>query len=147
MATALPSSVMAITMGIIVCTAPPSDVQQTPDYISVTHYGLVGLLANAATGANKILSLLNGLAVAIMGLLAIVALIAALLGVFFYIVGRGLRMSAQWARYIAASIGVVVLLNGLAALWFVQNAAHLADAVSMILSIYVLWVLAAKYTD
>lgn len=147
LATALPSSLMAITMGIAACTATPFAAQQRPDYLSVTHYGLVGLLANAATGANEILSLLNGLAAVILGLLAVLALISALSGVLLYVVGRGMRRSAQWARSMAAAITVVMLLIGLAALWVLQDAARLAAAVSLILSIYVLWVLTARYAE
>lgn len=145
--TALPSSLMAITMGIAACIAPPSGVQQKSDYLSVTHYGLVGLVANAGTGANQILSLLNSLAAAILGLLAVLALIAALSGVLLYTVGRGMGTSARWARYMAAIITVAVLLNGLAGLGVMQDAPRLVDAVSVILSIYVLWVLTAKYAD
>ena len=75
--------------------APPSGVLQKSDYLSVTHYGLVGLLANAGTSANQILSLLNSLAAAVLGLLAVLALIAAHSGVLLYIIGRGMGTSAQ----------------------------------------------------
>ena len=136
---------MAITMGIAACMAAQSDAQERSDYLSVTHYGLVGLLANAGIGANKILSLLNDLAAAILGLLAVLALIIALCGVLLYTVGRGMRTSAQWARYLAAAIAVAVLLNGIAGLWVMRAAASPAYAVSVFLSLYVLWVITARY--
>jgi Zn-dependent protease with chaperone function len=147
LATALPSSLMAITMGIAACKAAPAVAQQRPDYLSVTQYGLVGLLANAASGAGEVLSLLNGLAAAILGLIAVLALIAALCGVLLYVVGRGLRVSAPWARFMAAVIMVVVLLSSPPALCVLEGAARLSGFVAPILSIYVLWVLKARYAD
>lgn len=138
---------MAIAMGIAAFMAAPSDVEHGSDYLSVTHYGLVGLLANAATGANEILSFLNDLAAAMLWLFAVLAAIAALSGALLYIVGRGMRASAQWARFMAGAIAAIVLLNGLAGLWAMQDAARLAYAASTVLSIYVLWVLTARYAD
>lgn len=138
---------MAIAMGIAAFIAAPSDVQQGSDYLSVTHYGLVGLLANAATGANEILSFLNDLAAAMLWLFAVLAAIAALSGALLYIVGRGMRTSAQWARFMAGAIATIVLLNGLAGLWAMQEAAGLAYGASTVLSVYVLWVLTARYAD
>ncbi|AOH85138.1 hypothetical protein AWL63_15410 [Sphingomonas panacis] len=91
LATALLSSALAITVGIAACIVAPSATQPRPDYLSVTQYGLIGLIANAASGAGEIMSLLNGMAAAIFGLIAVLALIAASFGVLLYAVGRGLR--------------------------------------------------------
>ena len=147
LAAALASSLLAITMGIAACMAAPSANQHRPDYLSVTQYGLVGLLANAASGAGEIMSLFNGVAVAIFGLIAVLALIAASFGVLLYAVGRGLRASAPSTRFIAAAIMVVMLLNSLPALYLLQGGARLAGAVAPILSLYVLWVLSARYAE
>lgn len=143
--TALSSSLMAITMGIAARMAAQSHVQERSDYLSMTHYGLVGLLANAGTGANRILLLLNSLAATILSLLAVLALIAALCGVLLYTIGRGMRTSAQWAGYMAAAITVVVLLNGITGLWVLQDAVRLVGAISVIISVYVVWVITVRY--
>jgi len=147
LATALSSSLLAITMSIAACMAAPSATQQRPDYLNVTQYGLIGLLANAASGAGEIMSLLNGMAAAFFGLIAVLALIATSFGALLYAVGRGLRASAPWARFMATAIMVVMLLNSVPALYVLQGTARLAGAVALILSIYVLWVLKAKYAD
>ena len=77
--------------------------------------------------------------------LAVLALIAALCRVLLYTIGRGMRTSAQWAGYMAAAITVVVLLNGIAGLWVLQDAVRLVGAISVIISVYVVWVITVRY--
>ena len=145
--TAIPSSLMAIAMGVAAFMATPSAAQQRPDYLSVTQYGLVGLLSNAMTGAGEVLSLLNGLAAVILVLVAVLALIAALFGVLLYVVGRGLHASARWARFVAAAMMLVVLLNSVPALSVLRGVAWLVAVIAPVAAIYVLWVLKARYAD
>jgi hypothetical protein len=146
-ATALLSSSTAMTIGVAACKIAPSASHSRPEYLSVTRYGLVGLLANAATGGGEIVSVLNGIATAILELIAILALIAALFGALLYVIGRGLRDSARWARFVAGALMVVALLTSLSVLSDLEGVVRLAAAVVPFVSVYVLWVLTARYSD
>jgi hypothetical protein len=147
LATALLSSLTAITIGIAACKVAPSASQPSSEYLSVTHYGLVALLANAATGGGEILSVLNDIAAAIVGLIAMLALIFALLGVLLFVIGRGLRDAARWARYMAGAVMMAALLTSLSLLSVLEGAVRLAAAVVPFVCVYVLWVLKARYSD
>lgn len=144
--TALPSAVMALTMGVAAFMVATPPAARKPDYISVTTYGLVGLLTNAMSGAGEVLSFLNGLAVWAFGLIAALALVAALFGGLLFRVGQGLDGSALWARLLAGAMMVALSLVSLPAFFVFRGAGRLACLAALAVSIYGLWVLSVRYS-
>jgi len=142
-----PSLLAAIGFGIgaVMAGALPPDPK--PEYLDVQTYGLVGLLSNAATGVGGVLSFLNALAGWVFGLLAVLALAAALFCGLLYLVGRGLGASAAWARFVAVAITTLLSLNGLLAFALLRGPARLADAALLAAFAYVLWALVWRFRD
>jgi hypothetical protein len=93
------------------------------------------------------LSVLDGVARWMLGLLAILALIAALFAGLLYLIGRGLKASATWARVLAGLVSAVALLKGAGALAYLPRGSAIADGVAMAGFVYVLWVLVWKFAD
>ena len=140
----LPSALAAIGLGVgaAVLGARPAAPSQM---LNVGDYGLVGLLSNAATGLVGVLSFLGGVAAWVMGVLAVAALLAALFAALLYAVGRGLRVSAGWARVVGIALTTVLMLNGLFALLMLQDAARLAVVVILAALAYALWTLGWRF--
>jgi hypothetical protein len=141
----VPSALAAIGLGLGAGVAGAGPATQKPEYLDVSTYGIVGLISNAASGAGQILSFLNGVAAWVFGLLAVLALIAALLAALLYLVGRGLRASASWARVVAIAALAVLSLNSLIALTFFRGVVGALDAAALALFVYALWVLVRRW--
>ena len=115
-----PSSVAALGLGAGALLTG-SGGGQKPDYYDVSTYGIAGLISNAATGVGGVLSFLNGVAAWALGLLAVLALVAALFGGLLYLVGRGLRDSAGWARLLAVAMTAIRASRRITSTWSSQR--------------------------
>ena len=140
-----PSLLAAIGLGAGAFVAGAGPAAPKPEYLSVSTYGLAGLISNAATGVGGVLSFLNGLAGWVFGLMAALALAAALFAGLIYLVGRGLSAQATWARIVGAGLMLLLSLNSLLALAFLRGPARLADAAVLAALAYALWVLGWRF--
>jgi len=142
-----PSVLIALGSGIAAVVLGGGPAGSKPHYLSVSTYGIAGLLSNAATGVGGALSVLNGLAGWVLGLLAVLALLATLFAGLLYLVGRGLKVSAAWARFVGGAMMGVMSLNSLLALAVLRGGARLADAALLALFAYGLWVIGWRFED
>jgi hypothetical protein len=140
----IPSALAAIGLGVgaVVMGARPAPPSEA---LSVGDYGLVGLLSNAAIGLAGVLSFLGGIAAWLMGLLAVAALATALFAGLLYLIGRGLRVSAPWARVLAIVLSALLAVNALLVLTVAQGAARLADSLLLAGLAYALWALGWRF--
>jgi hypothetical protein len=139
-----PSALAAIALGAgaLVVGARPADHAAS---LSVTTYGLAGLLSNAANGVGGVLSFLGGIAAWLLGLLAVAALLAALFGALLYVLGRGLRASAGWARILAIALTAAAMPIGLLALAVLEGGTRLVDVTILAALAYALWALGWRF--
>jgi hypothetical protein len=121
--------------------------RQRAPYLDVGTYGLVGLLDNAAHGVGAGLAFLGGVAGWVLGLAAIAALMAAIFAVLLWLVGRGLRAKATWARIVAALLCLALLPNCTAALAILRLGPAIIDAAIIAGLLYALWVLGWRFAD
>lgn len=140
-----PSLLATIGFGIGAFMAAAHPPDPKPEYLDVQTYGLVGLLSNAATGVGGVLSFVNALAGWVFGLLAALALAAALFCGLLYLVGRGLKASAGWARIVGVLLMALLSLNALLAFAIVRGPARLVDAALLAALAYVLWALVWRF--
>jgi hypothetical protein len=141
-----PSSVAALGFGTAALVGAATKPSK-PEYLDVSTYGLVGLLSNAATGVGGVLSFINAMAAWVFGMLAVLAFAAALFAGLLYLVGRGLRVSAPWARFVGIAVMTLLSLNTLLAFTFLRGGARLIDAIALAGFGYVLWVLGWRFRD
>ena len=142
----LPSLLAALAFGagaFMAGAGPP----QKAEYLSVSTYGLVGLLSNAATGVGQALSFLNGAAAWVFGLLAVVAVAAVMFSAALYLIGRGLSASAAWARFLGGVLAALLAFNSLVAFLILRGGARVLDAGLFAVFAYVLWVLGWKFRE
>ncbi|MGH6911106.1 MAG: hypothetical protein ACREE0_07010 [Phenylobacterium sp.] len=142
----LPSFLAALGLGAGAFLAG-SGSGQKPQYLDVSTYGIAGLISNAANGVGGVLSFLNGVAAWALGLLAVLALVAALFAGLLYLVGRGLDASKPWARVLAMAMMAVLAFHSLVALALLRGGARLLDACVLAAVVYALWVLGWKFRD
>jgi hypothetical protein len=133
---------LALTVGAFLAG---SGSGHRPEYLDISTYGLVGLISNAANGVGGILSFLNGVAAWAMGLLAVLAIAAALFAGLLYLVGRGLSASKGWARVTAIAMTAVMTFHSLVALALLRGGARLVDAVVLAALGYALWALIWRF--
>jgi len=141
-----PSSLAAVALGVGAFLTG-SGSGQRPQHLDVSTYGIAGLISNAANGVGGVLSFLNGIAAWAMGLLSVLALLAALFAGLLYLVGRGLKASAPWARLVAGLMAGVLTFHSLVALALLRGGARLVDAIVLAVLIYVMWVLVRRFRD
>ena len=122
-----------------------SESSQKPHDLDISTYGIAGLISNAANGAGSVLSFLNGVAAWAMGLLAVLAIAAALFAGLLYLVGRGLSASKGWARVTAIAMTAVMTFHSLVALALLRGGARLVDAVVLAALGYALWALIWRF--
>jgi hypothetical protein len=120
---------------------------QRPNYLDVSTYGIAGLISNAANGVGGVLSFLNGIAAWALGLLAALALVAALFAGLLYLVGRGLEAAKPWARVLAIAMMAVMAFHSLVALALLRGGARLVDACLLAAVVYALWVLGWRFKN
>ncbi|HET6971648.1 MAG TPA: hypothetical protein VFH92_11025 [Phenylobacterium sp.] len=140
-----PASLAAVALTIAAVTLGAGAAPQPVHPLSVTTYGLAGLLSNAAEAVGGVLSLLGGLAAWGLALLAVLALAAALFAALLYGIGRGLGASAAWARVAAAALIGGVAFIGLLLLPILGDGARLADLAALAASGYALWALGWRF--
>ena len=140
----VPSSLAAIGLGGGAFVAG-SGSGHKPEHLDISTYGIVGLISNAANGVGGVLSFLNGVAAWVFGLIAVLAIAAALFAGLLYLVGRGLNASAPWARLVAGLTTGMLTFHSLVALALLRGGARLVDAVLLAALIYVMWVLVRRF--
>jgi len=140
----VPSSLAAIGLGGGAFVAG-SGSGHKPEHLDISTYGIVGLISNAANGVGGVLSFLNGVAAWVFGLIAVLAIAAALFAGLLYLVGRGLNASAPWARLVAGLMTGMLTFHSLVALALLRGGARLVDAVLLAALIYVMWVLVRRF--
>ncbi|NQE60703.1 hypothetical protein [Caulobacter sp. RHG1] len=143
----VPSFLMALFLGGTAFVMGSDHAAKPSQYLDVQTYGLVGLLANAATGLGAAFSFLNGVFVGILVLLAVSALAAALFAVMVGLVGQGLKASANWARPVAVALLSILVLIGLFALTALDPIGRFADGAVLAALSYGLWALIWRYHD
>ena len=140
---------LLVTLGlvggaVIFGGGPPQDHSA---YLSVKTYGPTGALQNGAHAVGNILSFMDMLASSILVVLAIFALVVTLFAVLLYLIGRGLRAAARWARLVGGLVAVLLLLNAAAALGALSTLGEIIDAVLMAGLAYALWVLIWRFAE
>jgi hypothetical protein len=142
-----PSFLAALSFAVgafILGRAPPPDHSA---YLSLKTYGPTGALQNGAHAVGNVFSFVGMLASGVLGVLAIAALVVAVFAGGLYLVGRGLKVRATWARILAGLLSVVGLLNCAAALTYLTRGAAITDGLVIAALLYVLWVLLWKFAD
>ena len=131
-------------LAVIFGSGPPQDHSA---YLSVKTYGPTGALQNGAHAVGNILSFLNMLASSVLVVLAIFALVVTLFALLLYLIGRGLRAAARWARVVGGLVAALLLLNAAAALGALSTLGEIIDAVLMTGLAYALWVLIWRFAE
>jgi hypothetical protein len=142
----VPSSLAALALGAGAFMTGSGPTPKS-EYLSVTTYGLVGLLANAATGAGQVLSFLNGVAAWVFGLLAVAAIAAAMFAVALHLIGRGLHAASAWARLLGGGLIGLLTFNAAVAFLMLRGGARVLDAGLLVVFAYVLWVLVWRFRE
>jgi hypothetical protein len=124
--------------------APPPDHSA---YLNVKTYGPMGALQNGAQALGNGLSFVGSIIGGVLGVLALSALVVALFAGLLYLIGRGLKARATWARIVAGLFSALLLLNGLAGLTYLTRGAAIADGLIVAALLYVLWVLIWKFAE
>ena len=124
--------------------APPPDHSA---YLSLKTWGPAGALQNVGHAVGNALSFVGTVASGVLGVMAVAALVVALFAGGLYLVGRGLKARATWARVVAGLLSVVGLLNCAAALTYLTRGAAITDGLVIAALLYVLWVLLWKFAD
>jgi len=127
---------------VIFGSGPPPD---NSPYLSLKTYGPAGALQNGAQAVGNVFSFMDMLATHILAVLAIFALAVTLFAVLLYLIGRGLKAAAAWARIVAGLLTVVVLANCAIALTALPRGGEIADGLVMAGLVYGLWVLIWKF--
>lgn len=143
----VPSLLMALILGGSAFMIGSDHASRPPQYLDVPTYGLVGLLSNTVTGLGVAFSFMNGVVAGIFAMLAVLALTAALFAGVLGLVGRGLKVSAKWARPMAVVLLLVLALIGLLALTVLNSVAWFADGAVLAVLLYGLWVLVWRHED
>ena len=124
---------------------PPDNSQ----YLDIDKYGLVGLLNNAVKAIGDVigtpLALAAGVAMWLLVALAIAALFAALFAVLLYLVGRGVKHRATWARFVGIILTTGLLLISILALTSLRRDLAPIAVLPVGLSLYTLWVLGWRF--
>lgn len=138
---------MALFLGASAVVLGSDQASRPPQYLDVQTYGLVGLLANAASGLGAAFSFLNGVLVGILVFLAVLALAATVFAGLIGLIGRGLKASAKWARPAAMVLLSILVLIGLFILPDLAPMAQVADGAVLAVLSYGLWALVWRYDD
>lgn len=138
---------MALFLGASAVMLGSDQASRPPQFLDVQTYGLVGLLANAATGLGAAFSFLNGVLVGILVFLAVLALAATVFSGLVGFVGQGLKTSAKWARPAAVVLLSILALIGLFVLPDLAPMAQVADGAVLVVLSYGLWALVWRYDD
>lgn len=142
----VPSSLAALGLGVGAFLAGSGPAQK-PQYLDVSTYGITGLISNAANGVGSVLSFLNGVAAWVFGLLAVLALAAALFAVLLYFVGRGLNASKAWARLLAMALLAILAFHTLVGFALLRGGARLVDGIVLGALVYGLWALGRRFRE
>lgn len=141
----IPALLAAIWLGIGGAELAHGPGADKSGWLAIGTYGLVGLLGNAVHGAADVVGFLLGLAGWVLVLLAIAAFINAVLGLMLYLIGRGLRRGALWARILGGFTCAVLALSGLVAVSVLPRDWAIGDAGMIAAMAYGLWVLGWRF--
>lgn len=140
----VPSLILFVALAPAVLTArlPPADASGPVD---IGTYGLVGLLVAGARGVGGALRFFIGAMDWAMTLLAAASLAAALLGLFLFVIGRGLQRRAMWARILGVLTLTSCLVVTLMALAVLPHALLTVDWLLIGVVLYSLWALVRRF--
>jgi hypothetical protein len=141
----LPSFLLALALGAGAIMVGSGPKPQTAHYLSATHYGIAGLLTNAATWVAGVLAVVNEFAAWVLWVLTVLAFVVTVVAFGVWLVGRGLGAAAAWARVLAALMIAALAGVGLLVISLLTTKAALVDATGLAACGYGLWVLGWRF--
>jgi hypothetical protein len=141
----LPSFLLALALGAGAIMVGAGPKPEAPHYLSVTHYGIAGLLSNAATGVAGVLAVVNEFAAWVLWVLTVLAFVLTAMAFVIWLVGRGLGADATWARILAALMIAALAGVGLLVIGLLTTKAAIVDAAGLAACAYGLWVLGWRF--
>jgi hypothetical protein len=140
----LPSVVLFVVLAAATLTLrlPPLD---TSGPLDIGTYGLVALLVAGARGISSAFGFLIKAMDWAIALMAVVSLAVAVLGLFLFVVGRGLQRRAAWARVLGVLTLVSCLAVTLGALSILPHGLLTFDWLLIGVTLYSLWALVRRY--
>jgi hypothetical protein len=113
--------------------------------LSVQTYGIAGLLTDFGVGMDHMFAAFAGLAAWLLGGLAVVALVVALVSVVIYLIGRGVGRAATWARFAGGALAVALALASFLAVTSLPHRLIAVPLPTFALALYTLWVLIWRF--
>ena len=119
---------------------------KTP-YLDNAKYGLLGALTNGVHAVVDVITFIGAMAGLFLAILAVVGVLVALFAVLLYLIGRGLRAAATWARILASLISLATLANAAIVLSALNRAGQVVDGLIIAGLLYALWTLVWRFAD
>lgn len=141
----IPALLASIGLGVgaVLLGGGPS---KTP-YLDDAKYGLVGVLTNGVHAVVDVITFIGAMAGLFLAILAVLAVVIALFAVLLYLIGRGLRVAATWARVAGGLVAAISMLNAAIALSLLSGGGEVVDGVVIAGLAYGLWVLIWRFAD
>jgi hypothetical protein len=141
----IPALLASIGLGVgaVLLGGGPS---KTP-YLDDGKYGLVGMLTNGVHAVVDVITFIGAMAGLFLAILAVLAAVIALFAVLLYLIGRGLRVAATWARVAGLIVAAVLMLNAAIALSLLNRGGEIVDAVVIAGLAYAFWTLIWRFVD
>jgi hypothetical protein len=141
----IPALLASIGLGVsaVLLGGGPS---KTP-YLDDRTYGLAGVLTNGVHAVADVIAFIGAMASLVMAVLAVLGLLVALFAVLLYLIGRGLKAAATWARVLGALVAALAMVNAAVALSVLSREGQIVDAVLIAGLGYALWVLVWRFAD
>jgi len=124
-----------------------SDQPSKTPYLDDKTYGLLGVLTNGVHAVVDVIGFIGAMAGLVLAVLAVLGVLVALFAVLLYLIGRGLRVAATWARVAALVVVAILMLNAAIALSLLSRGGEIADAALMAGLAYGLWTLIWRFAD
>jgi hypothetical protein len=134
---------IGLGVGAVLLSDQPS---KTP-YLDDKTYGLLGVLTNGVHAVVDVIAFIGAMAGLVLAILAVLGVLVVLFAVLLYLIGRGLRAAATWARVVGALVAAILLANAAIVLSVLNRAGEVVDGLIVAGSLYVLWTLIWRFAD
>ena len=141
----IPALLASIGLGVgavLLADSPP----KTP-YMDDKTYGVLGVLINGVHAVTDVITFIGAMAGLVLAILAVVGVVIALFAVLLYLIGRGLRTAATWARIAGLVVVAVLMLNAAIAFSLLNRGGEIVDAVVIAGLAYAVWTLIWRFAD
>jgi hypothetical protein len=134
---------VGLGVGAVLLADGPS---KTP-YMDDKTYGLLGVLINGVHAVTDVVAFIGAMAGLVLTIFAVLGVLVVLFAVLLYLIGRGLKVRAAWARVLAGLVSLLTLANAAIVLSALNRAGEVVDGAVIAGSLYVLWTLIWRFAD